>query len=389
MEYYASIASPITRDRVLTHTYSSFAGTQSFRPPRDTKWHVTVAGAAGGRGLCNVERGRGLVQRLESIPLSGERDLIILAGQTGLGPCETAYPDPGHKLCGNPPQTEEEANTCYSTFIQWVVSNVSQDNFIAVGAFNGGAGGGGGSYIGDWERPYTGIYDNIIGISGGGGGTSVALSYNVARDFRFEANRSALSDVELYKLYIDAKPNAHDNETRNTFGRRGYRIVLEDSVTAGAGGGFSESLTLPLSLEDGRGLNMSENFAEGGTHCSRSEEEVPEQLREAVGGFGAGGGGCLEGGGGGGFTGGAVVNFSAVTPGSGGYSFNSLSIDYEVLQYSYNEGDGYVDIVAADCGCVYECVVYEEEDEFECLCPNNTQLAPDLSDCYYSELIST
>ena len=44
---------------------------------------------------------------------------------------------------------------------------------------------------------------------------------------------------------------------------------------------------------------------------------------------------------------------------------------------------------AADCGCVYECVVYEEEDQFECLCPNNTQLAPDLSDCYYSELIST
>ena len=363
-------------------------------PLAEQPWNVTVAGAAGGRGLCNLERGRGLVQRLESIPLSGERDLIILAGQTGLGPCETAYPDPGHKLCGNPPQTEEEANNCDSTFAQWVESlNVSLDNFIAVINFNGGAGGGGASYIGDWERPYTGIYDNIIGISGGGGGTSGALFYGVTGGFRFEANRTALSDVELYKLYIDAKPNAHDNETLSTFGRRGYRIPTTDFVTAtaGAGGGFSETLSLPVSLEDGRGLNMSENFAEGGTHCSRSEEEVFEQLRSTVGGFGAGGGGCLEGGGGGGFTGGAVNvgGYFKVTPGSGGYSFNSLSIDYKVLQYSFNEGDGYVDIVGADCGCVYECVVYEEKDEFECLCPNYTQLAPDLSDCYYSELIST
>ena len=76
-------------------------------------------------------------------------------------------------------------------------------------------------------------------------------------------------------------------------------------------------------------------------------------------------------------------------------------------------------IVAGGCGCAGECVVYEEEDRFECLCsnytptssdcdrsdsdcfydeyhyyysgdgvchcPNDTRLAPDLRDCYHSE----
>ena len=73
-------------------------------------------------------------------------------------------------------------------------------------------------------------------------------------------------------------------------------------------------------------------------------------------------------------------------------------------------------IVTGDCGCAGECVVYEEEGRFECLCsnytptssdcdrdrsdsdcfydysgdgvcvcPNDTRLAPDLRDCYHSE----
>ena len=78
--------------------------------------------------------------------------------------------------------------------------------------------------------------------------------------------------------------------------------------------------------------------------------------------------------------------------------------------------------MTGDCGCAGECVVYEEEDRFECLCsnytptfsdcdrsdsdcfyfnedryndyysddgvclcPNDTRLAPDLRDCYHSE----
>jgi hypothetical protein len=49
--------------------------------------------------------------------------------------------------------------------------------------------------------------------------------------------------------------------------------------------------------------------------------------------------------------------------------------------WNYN-GDGYVDIVAADCGCVYGCLVHERQDQFECLCPSSTLLAPDLNDCY-------
>ena len=388
LQYYASFDSPIIRDGVLTDTYSEFAGSQSFRPPRDTTWNVTIAGAAGGRGLCNIEYGHGLVQYLESVPFSTEYDYIILAGQRGLGPCATKNPDPGHGLCENPPQTYEEASTCYETFIQWT-GNLSATSGKAIKLFSGGAGGGGASYVGDRGRHFTGRFDSIIGISGGGGGSSVAFKCDVIYDGIIykvitKLLNESLSDLELYRAYIDAKPTPDDFLTELYIGGRGYKVT-NDEVKAGAGGGFSESLDTQISLEDGRGLNMSTNFAKGGTHCTRSDDSVPDQLREAVGGFGAGGGGCAEGGGGGGFTGGAVVNITQYTPGSGGYSFNNLS---DSNKYSYNKGDGYVDIVAADCGCVYECVVYEEEDQFECLCPNYTQLAPDLSDCYHSKLKS-
>ena len=109
--------------------------------------------------------------------------------------------------------------------------------------------------------------------------------------------------------------------------------------------------------------------------------------------MGVGGGGGPGGAGrpgGGGYTGGSVIGDINTAPGGGGHSFSRATQSDNVIpgSYTYNtEEDGYMDIVARDCGCVYKCVVYEQEDQFECLCPNNTQLAPDLSDCYYSEWI--
>ena len=67
-------------------------------------YNVTIAGAAGGRGLCNSEYGRGLVQHGQLTISDTGFDYLILVGQRGLGPCETGEPDPGHMLCQNPPQ---------------------------------------------------------------------------------------------------------------------------------------------------------------------------------------------------------------------------------------------------------------------------------------------
>ena len=377
MQYYTSVDSPITRDGVLTTTYASrFVGSQSFRPPRATEWNLTVAGAAGGRGLCNIERGLGLVQYLDSVRLSTESDLILVAGQKGLGPCDTTAPDPGHMLCENPQVTYQDSVNCAANLRDWLQFNVSAGYNQTLFDFSGGAGGGGASYIGRRGGNIS-QFRGIIAISAGAGGTSTELFYHF--------NISS-SDLQLYRDYVSGQRTTGFGSYT---GGRGYRVT-KSYVTAGAGGGYSESLqeTLQIISTDGRGLNMSSYFAEGGVHCLDGRKSVPEQFQGAVGGFGGGGGGCLEGGGGGGFTGGSVFNVTQYSPGSGGFSFNSFSVNNTVPEdvSDFNEGDGYVDIVAADCGCVYECDVYEAKDQFECECPNDTQLAPDLSDCYFGEL---
>ena len=386
VQYYTSIGSPIIRDDVLTDTYSTdFSGSQSFRPPRDTLWNVTIAGAAGGRGLCNIEHGSGLVQYF-NIRIITEFDYLILAGAKGLGPCDTAEPDPGHMLCFNPPDTPVKADACNETFTHWA-NKLRSDNNITIKfqLYSGGAGGGGASYMGYSESQSAAKIQFILGVSGGGGGTSSAFDYPIIRELIPELINDTRSDEDIYLEFVDAKPTPIDTLLGSTIGGRGYRIDIE-GVQAGAGGGFLEFLDVQISLEDGRAIGVADGFADGGRHCTRSDLAVPAQLREAVGGFGGGGGGCGEGGGGGGYTGGAVIEIFTVTPGGGGFSYNALTNSNEVFPgYTVNDGDGYVDIVAADCGCVYECVVYEEEDQFECLCPNDTQLAPDLSDCYNSE----
>ena len=73
-------------------------------------------------------------------------------------------------------------------------------------------------------------------------------------------------------------------------------------------------------------------------------------------------------------------------PGSGGDALVPGHPELPIISVSsgffHNDGHGYVQIVASNCGCVGECAVYDEMDEFECVCPNNTLLAPDLSDCF-------
>ena len=77
-------------------------------------------------------------------------------------------------------------------------------------------------------------------------------------------------------------------------------------------------------------------------------------------------------------------------PGSGGDAgvFNHTVFPiarFIPTEYDQNDGDGYVEIVASNCGCDGECVVYTEERQFECLCPNDTILAENGRSCYQGE----
>ena len=393
MQYYTSIDSPIIRDGVLTDAHSSvFVGSQSFRSPRETRYNITLVGAAGGRGLCNIEYGRGLVIHTNRT-LVTTTDNLILVGQRGLGPCTSGEPDSGqHMLCEKPPQDVEESVVCRETYLEWLWNQSSELDPNKTLNISGGAGGGGTSFFGIKDKRLLGDV-RAVGFPGGGGGSSSLLDYSVIGTLLPEFKNSTLNDSILYRNLVNPKLFYFDPKLADNSGFRGYRIDT-NIVTAGAGGGIFSSTDFPSNRQDGRAVGRIEEFAQGGTHCALTDfSSIPLDLRGGDGGFGGGGGGCGGGGGGGGFTGGPILGTSYTTPGGGGYTFEYLTFNrspnesYPSSDSSFNDGDGYVDIVAADCGCVYECVLYDEEDQFECLCPNDTQLAPDLSDCYHSKCL--
>ena len=133
---------------------------------------------------------------------------------------------------------------------------------------------------------------------------------------------------------------------------------------------------------------MVANFAQGGVDCGRSSSDL-QFFEEVNGGFGGGGGECGGGGGGEGFTGGAVLRVGNYIPGGGGHSGVVRSKELPILSgvsIFYNEDEGYVDIVPANCNCTGYCAVNETEDVFECFCPNDTQLAQDGFDCFNGSL---
>ena len=383
-QYYTSIDSPIIRDGVLTDAHSdSFVGSQSFRPPREALYKLTIAGAAGGKGLCNFEHGHGLIVHTYAI-LNATTDYLVLVGQKGLGSCDSEENE--HILCKDPPQDANSSAKCRENYLQWLQNQTDLD-FERTLELSGGAGGGGASYLGHPDLRL-GADVRVFVLPGGGGGSSCLLNYSSVQNLHPVFRNSTLNGRYLYLDFLDGNLFSYDPDIAYNAGFRGYRInVNPPTVTAGAGGGALSDASYTLTQQDGRTLGRIQDFALGGTHCVLNDlSNIPSVLRGGNGGFGGGGGGCGGGGGGGGFTGGAILGTDNTSPGGGGYTFASnLNLSYIASDDAFNGGDGYVDIVPADCGCVYHCVVYEEEDQFECLCPNDTQLAPDLNDCYYSE----
>ena len=376
-DYYREKGSNVARDNLirLQTKPALFRGGQLVRIPRTALYNVTVAGATGGRGLCSPLYGRGLIIKAQAQFREGLQ-MLVLAGQKGHGPCEFKDP-PTDSICSN--ISENNATKCNETWWNLLLNSVGESEGLDVFGCSGGGGGGGTSMIRLENDEGLQVFPYIV--SGGGGGGAAVLDLDFIDTVRFTHSENA-TQADIYQMFMDGKIDSFDPVISDREALRGFSIA--DDCKAGAGGGY-------ISDEDSRRVDGSQlifedSFAEGGSECSKSSF-VPTTLTPEVGGFGAGGGGCGGGGGGGGHTGGAIVAAGNFVPGGGGYSFTvEGSMAPTILEYGLNsEGDGYVDIVAADCGCVYDCIVYEEEDQFECLCPNNTHLAPDMNDCYHSE----
>ena len=380
--YYQKHASPVATDGVLFQfDKEDFQGGQGFRIPREDVYNVTIAGAAGGRGLCNIHFGHGRIMDFQ-VQLSPDYELLVMVGQRGQSPCDNPS---DHPLCQSPPKSEEEADQCDQSWY-----NMTRGNGNVLYNFSGGGGGGGASMLRARNIEMGYLFPEPIAVAGGGGGTAAILNYNDTVHLLkiysiFELD--PLSLEQLYEYHINARNFYNTDLIYGINDTRGYRPLTLSPDPPGAGGGW---LILPItsSRTDGQSLSQAIGFAQGGFDCDRRVMST-EITSKVDGGFGGGGGECGGGGGGGGYTGGAVLAYRNDIPGGGGHSVyvyhSSLLIHSESVEYSFNNGDGYVDIVPASCNCSGACAVNQTEDMFECFCPGNTTLAHDGFDCYYGK----
>ena len=375
--YYQQSISPIATDGVLFQfDEEGFRGGQGFRIPREGVYNVTIAGGAGGRGLCNIHFGRGYKFQFQ-VRLTPDYELLVMAGQKGKSPCDNPAE---HPLCDNPPTDEGTAALCNQT---WYNTTVNVERLLY--SFTGGGAGGGASVLRARNVGNGNLFSDPIAVAGGGGGTSAILDYaatvNLIRNQTREPNMMQLN--QTYQYHVDARRLPNTDIYGGLTGARGYKPPFDVSIIPGAGGGWSSFLS--SSDTDGKSISQPLNFAEGGLDCGRNLQF----FGEVNGGFGGGGGECGGGGGGGGYTGGAVLDIQNYVPGGGGHSnaftFQNVPV-FNLHGFSYNgDNDGYVDIVPANCNCTGYCSVNETEETFECFCPNDTQLAQDGFDCFNGE----
>lgn len=371
-----------------------FAGGQGFTFPMSGRYNVTVAGAAGGHGICNTVSGKGLLWRGQLDFAAGE-NILILVGEKGGSPCENENFFGAGNLCENPPFTETDSAVCNGTWYSNILSLISSDRDLANFIYRniGGGGGGGASMIRLINHTMDGLEPEQLPlvIAPGGGGSAAVAVYSTVINLINETLFSNVteSDIERYKDFMDAKISFFDPTDPSGIGTRGS--VREQSVfRGGAGGGYFT--TRNSGDVDGGYLNAKENFAEGGFDCTRQLFDLVDvDATDETGGFGGGGGQCGGGGGGGGFSGGRSSGGDHLFPGQGGYYYavGAVNIDNQdkrtvqetIIDWNQIE-QGYVEFVLADCGCAGVCLVNETADTFECVCPDNkTMLAPNGFDC--------
>ena len=314
-------------------------------------------------------------------------------GQRGGSPCDV-IPETDEiydLVCRTPPANVADVERCNET-CNWYNFTTSGDFYRQFYESFGGGAGGGGSLV-RARNKMTKVFDSFpIVIVGGGGGTAAVLHYDVVEDIG--ASNIFLSNHIAYRTLINGHFRSSDEAFSIYVGSRGFRFDSSATV-AGAGGGYSAGLFQTINV-DGKALSRPKNFAEGGRDCTQLFFDAGAKIPyfRVHGGFGGGGGPCGGGGGGGGYSGGFVLSVGETIPGGGGFSFfgNNITTNFTPknigLGLLNRERDvGFVDIVLANCGCVHKCSVNRTKDQFECLCPNNTELAPDLSDCFASKMV--
>ena len=350
--------------------------------PYSGVYNLTIAGASGGKGLCNPTRGKGIVQSFQ-MELASEDRLLIGVGRHGIDPCDS---HPEYFLCDAESVSIDECSSTWKNLSRECNAMECIDGLTCCEYKHTGGGSGGGASFILFEK---GV--DPIAISGGGGGTAALLSHDFLTTLLNITSSDADSMMQHYEDFVNAKAIQYaDNKNMScdegTPGHEGK--VCGDGLRAGAGGGLRPGDT--TREENGRSFLQQMDNADGGSSCWGSRcfcvtcEETSSCLElDVVGGFGGGGGGCGGGGGGGGYTGGSVLGSKNTIPGSGGFSYIISSVQNNVVDFS-DRVDGYVDVVPADCGCAGNCTIYEDEDEFECLCAEEEEkhLAPDLSDCF-------
>lgn len=397
--WYRHQNSPITNDdRLFGFTLDNtdiYKGSQGFRVPKSGLYNITVAGAAGGRGICSTDQGKGLLWR-GVVKLLKTQDLLVAVGQKGVEPCEVVKSIP---FCDDRPKNFNESIECFENWKSWLKSHPKLSQEAASTTLNyGGGGGGGGASMLRVRDHRTGEFSRLpIVVVGGGGGSAADISLPISIFLNITLTYISVNDSyeDIYESFINAKSVDRDislADVHNFTGIRGY-IASEVNVfnnRAGVGGGYFPAQSLQ---QDGSQLNMSENFAIGGLDCLHLSTDLSQRpLLETVhGGFGSGGGQCESGGSGGGYAGGSIFsNRYFGIPGNGGFYDYFSQQNNEVLESNVElnpELNGFIEIVPTECGCGYKCSIDEDLRLFECICPNNTTLAPNKFDCFEGEHI--
>lgn len=301
-----------------------------FALPLSGNYTITVAGAAGGKGVCSRKAaGKGRLIVVTGVFIEDSETVSVIIGQRGTSACETG---PSHPAC----QLGKEDSDKFSAECSLMFSGMSL-------LLDGGGGGGGFSQFRSGQS---------IWIAGGGGGAAA-----------FEGDG----------LLSDASSVLASSVSENGIG--------SVDVSAGVGGGADT--TTSSFPQDGNFLGRNGFRDEGGDDCS-VRVNGHSIFPNTVGGFGGGGGGCGNGGGGGGFIGGDVVAFGNSSAGQGGISFVP-NINNIIRNDLNDEEDGFVSIFLDGCMCVHRCIPDFSQRTFRCACPINSTVSQNGLDCIRSE----
>ena len=328
--------------------------------------------------MCNVKKSRGVILKTQLlIDTEVNGSVLVLVGHRGIGPCDT---NSTYELCTSPPTNQTEADECLS---MW--------NAESIPSFKsrlGGGGGGGGSMI--WPRNSTGHYSQSLLpfiAAAGGGGTSLQTNYGaILNTPNGNVNQLRVgneTNEELYQRFIDGRPSYIDSLTANIGGTGMRPGIGGESMVAPSGAGSGFFYPPEMRDIDGQPLSKRLVFARGGLDCVLgldNNDNTGLPFKSVNGGFGGGGGSCNSGGGGGGFGGGEVLRSSQDIPGGGGYSLISINnMPVNSTSSEMNDGDGFINIILADCGCMNGCKVNGEL--YQCICIEPTILANNGLDC--------